>query len=54
VERRLIFLNHSSAARRKMIYGQVKGVIAEYERAEALERGRRGRRHAASPDRSVR
>jgi hypothetical protein len=26
---------------------QVQGVIAEYERAKILERGRRGRRHAA-------
>ena len=26
---------------------QIQGVIAEYERAQILERGRRGRRHAA-------
>jgi site-specific DNA recombinase len=26
---------------------QVQGAIAEYERAKILERGRRGRRHAA-------
>jgi hypothetical protein len=33
---------------------QVQGVIAEYERAKILERGRRGRRHAARSGRSVR
>ncbi|CAO3428515.1 Resolvase-like [Azospirillum argentinense] len=44
----LTFLNHplGGTAEDDLLL-QVQGVIAEYERAKILERGRRGRRHAA-------
>ena len=44
----VMFLNRSigSSAEDDLLL-QVQGVIAEYERAKILERGRRGRRHAA-------
>jgi site-specific DNA recombinase len=44
----VVFLNRSigSSAEDDLLL-QVQGVIAEYERAKILERGRRGRRHAA-------
>src|SRR6266853_473452 len=44
----VIFLYHSirGTAEDDLLL-QVQGVIAEYERAKILERGRRGRRHAA-------
>ena len=41
------FLNHPiSAGPEGDLLLQIQGVIAEYERAQILERGRRGRRHA--------
>src|SRR5208282_1603624 len=44
----IIFLNHSiGGTAEDDLLLQVQGVIAEYERAKILERGRRGRRHAA-------
>ncbi|MGO9234779.1 MAG: recombinase family protein [Methylocella sp.] len=44
----VIFLNHSiGGTAEDDLLLQVQGVIAEYERAKILERGRRGRRHAA-------
>src|SRR5277367_932720 len=44
----VVFLNHpiGGTAEDDLLL-QVQGVIAEYERAKILERGRRGRRHAA-------
>jgi site-specific DNA recombinase len=44
----VVFLNHpiGGSAEDDLLL-QVQGVIAEYERAKILERGRRGRRHAA-------
>jgi site-specific DNA recombinase len=44
----VVFLNRTigSSAEDDLLL-QVQGVIAEYERAKILERGRRGRRHAA-------
>ena len=44
----IVFLNHpiGGTAEDDLLL-QVQGVIAEYERAKILERGRRGRRHAA-------
>jgi site-specific DNA recombinase len=51
----VIFLNHSiGGTAEDDLLLQVQGVIAEYERAKILERGRRGRRHARVPDRSAR
>ena len=44
----VVFLNRSiGASAEDDLLLQVQGVIAEYERAKILERGRRGRRHAA-------
>ena len=44
----VVFLNHSIGGMAEDdLLLQVQGVIAEYERAKILERGRRGRRHAA-------
>ena len=44
----VIFLNRSiGGTAEDDLLLQVQGVIAEYERAKILERGRRGRRHAA-------
>jgi site-specific DNA recombinase len=44
----IVFLNHpiGGTAEDDLLL-QVQGVIAEYERAKIIERGRRGRRHAA-------
>ena len=44
----VVFLNHpiGGTAEDDLLL-QVQGVIAEYERAKILERGRRSRRHAA-------
>jgi len=44
----LVFVNHVvDPSPEGELLLQVQGVIAEYERAKILERGRRGRRHAA-------
>jgi len=44
----VVFLNRSiGGSAEDDLLLQVQGVIAEYERAKILERGRRGRRHAA-------
>ena len=44
----VVFLNHAiGGTAEDDLLLQVQGVIAEYERAKILERGRRGRRHAA-------
>ena len=44
----VIFLNRPiGASPEDDLLLQIQGVIAEYERAQILERGRRGRRHAA-------
>jgi site-specific DNA recombinase len=44
----VVFLNRTiGASAEDDLLLQVQGVIAEYERAKILERGRRGRRHAA-------
>ena len=44
----VVFLNHDvDDSPEGNLLLQIQGVIAEYERAKILERGRRGRRHAA-------
>jgi site-specific DNA recombinase len=44
----VIFLNHSvGQTPEDELLVQVQGMVAEYERAKILERGRRGKRHAA-------
>jgi site-specific DNA recombinase len=44
----LIFLNHGlGRTPEEDLLLQVQGMVAEYERAQILERSRRGKRHAA-------
>jgi site-specific DNA recombinase len=44
----VVFLNHALGdSPEDELLLQVQGVVAEYERAKILERGRRGKRHAA-------
>jgi site-specific DNA recombinase len=44
----VVFLNHSfGQTPEDELLVQVQGMVAEYERAKILERGRRGKRHAA-------
>jgi site-specific DNA recombinase len=44
----VVFLNHGfGQTPEEEVLMQVQGMVAEYERAKILERGRRGKRHAA-------